>query len=45
MLLLQGIVSEACQINDLDHFERPQEARSQVSEACQINDLDHSFLR
>ena len=34
-------VSEACQINDLDH---PSDVRAHcmlVSEACQINDLDH----
>ena len=34
-------VSEACQINDLDHRERPVVVERFVSEACQINDLDH----
>ena len=34
-------VSEACQINDLDHRIPPHDRRTGVSEACQINDLDH----
>ena len=34
-------VSEACQINDLDHPLFPWLQRPLVSEACQINDLDH----
>ena len=34
-------VSEACQINDLDHGLLSAEAMLYVSEACQINDLDH----
>ena len=36
------IVSEACQINDLDHRARPANNFTHVSEACQINDLDHA---
>ena len=35
-------VSEACQINDLDHPWPPGIAPGVVSEACQINDLDHT---
>ena len=35
-------VSEACQINDLDHAKLPDNLVEVVSEACQINDLDHS---
>ena len=34
-------VSEACQINDLDHCRDYFDALVVVSEACQINDLDH----
>ena len=34
-------VSEACQINDLDHLTAFGDALLAVSEACQINDLDH----
>ena len=34
-------VSEACQINDLDHHRPGYAYRVRVSEACQINDLDH----
>ena len=34
-------VSEACQINDLDHLHRTATRHIAVSEACQINDLDH----
>ena len=34
-------VSEACQINDLDHKVTRIATQSCVSEACQINDLDH----
>ncbi len=34
-------VSEACQINDLDHGGAAAIAVVLVSEACQINDLDH----
>ena len=34
-------VSEACQINDLDHNYNAQIEQYRVSEACQINDLDH----
>ena len=34
-------VSEACQINDLDHSEHRGQLFGVVSEACQINDLDH----
>ena len=35
------MVSEACQINDLDHGETSRNGVGIVSEACQINDLDH----
>ena len=35
-------VSEACQINDLDHEQIPSADLTIVSEACQINDLDHT---
>ncbi len=35
-------VSEACQINDLDHWRVASAWRVCVSEACQINDLDHA---
>ena len=35
------MVSEACQINDLDHPRTPRRRGKPVSEACQINDLDH----
>ena len=34
-------VSEACQINDLDHPADFVIVGTTVSEACQINDLDH----
>ena len=34
-------VSEACQINDLDHSYAAKDEDDAVSEACQINDLDH----
>ena len=34
-------VSEACQINDLDHRKPEAKEFQRVSEACQINDLDH----
>ena len=34
-------VSEACQINDLDHTLTENYDVHVVSEACQINDLDH----
>ena len=34
-------VSEACQINDLDHWSLTRSKTFFVSEACQINDLDH----
>ena len=34
-------VSEACQINDLDHSCNTISKTLHVSEACQINDLDH----
>ena len=35
-------VSEACQINDLDHQAAADIFGAVVSEACQINDLDHN---
>ena len=34
-------VSEACQINDLDHSLPDVDRERGVSEACRINDLDH----
>ena len=34
-------VSDACQINDLDHRRALQVRAEHVSDACQINDLDH----
>ena len=37
-------VSEACQINDLDHASMAVKTHARVSEACQINDLDHTPL-
>ena len=40
--VLYFFVSEACQINDLDHTRREWSYAEVVSEACQINDLDHS---
>ena len=36
-------VSEACQINDLDHGGKQSPIIVGVSEACQINDLDHRY--
>ena len=36
-------VSEACQINDLDHAITGLPINEIVSEACQINDLDHTL--
>ena len=39
------VVSDACQINDLDHRVWPFDAGVDVSDACQINDLDHRVLR
>ena len=38
------IVSEACQINDLDHTVSNTLYLNHVSEACQINDLDHHAI-
>ena len=40
-LLRKNLVSEACQINDLDHAIGGSGLEQLVSEACQINDLDH----
>ena len=37
-------VSEACQINDLDHLTYMASVTYDVSEACQINDLDHPII-
>ena len=34
-------VSDACQINDLDHRTVLNDIAKGVSDACQINDLDH----
>ena len=39
----KAIVSEACQINDLDHVHVEDFDTNRVSEACQINDLDHLY--
>ena len=39
------MVSEACQINDLDHDVVDVLHHGGVSEACQINDLDHPACR
>ena len=36
------IVSDACQINDFDHFYGERASRLVVSDACQINDFDHT---
>ena len=44
MRALQDAVSEACQINDLDHDHRRLRPWPDVSEACQINDLDHTDI-
>ena len=41
---MASYVSEACQINDLDHPHNEHNANLSVSEACQINDLDHFGL-
>ena len=38
------LVSEACQINDLDHDCVAKDEDDAVSEACQINDLDHADI-
>ena len=35
------MVSDACQINDLDHTIVVSNSCVAVSDACQINDLDH----
>ena len=40
---MSKLVSEACQINDLDHRSASTTPGRRVSEACQINDLDHQF--
>ncbi len=34
-------VSDACQINDFDHFVHLVDLVQYVSDACQINDFDH----
>ena len=38
------LVSDACQINDLNAGRRPLLPRAQVSDACQINDLNAVLL-
>ena len=43
-MMCKVMVSEACQINDLDHSVVNFPAPAVVSEACQINDLDHFEL-
>ena len=35
------VVSDACQIKDLDHDTDERERGQKVSDACQIKDLDH----
>ena len=35
------MVSDTCQINDLDHSSSGQRWTVSVSDTCQINDLDH----
>ena len=35
------VVSDACQINDFDHYPPMRVAQPVVSDACQINDFDH----
>ena len=40
-MLVEDIVSDACQIKDLDHRPDYQINVSIVSDACQIKDLDH----
>ena len=37
------VVSDACQIKDLDHERFHPESEERVSDACQIKDLDHPF--
>ena len=37
-------VSDACQINDLDHIAALDSFTIDVSDACQINDLDHAAI-
>ena len=36
------MVSDACQIKDLDHPKTHEDANKNVSDACQIKDLDHN---
>ena len=38
---VDGVVSDACQINDFDHRIESVDRRFSVSDACQINDFDH----
>ena len=35
------MVSDACQIKDLDHLNVSPDCTTYVSDACQIKDLDH----
>ena len=37
------VVSDACQIKDLDHHSPSNRTRYGVSDACQIKDLDHGL--
>ncbi len=39
---LRAAVSDACQINDFDHYPATTDDKTLVSDACQINDFDHS---
>ena len=41
MIGLMPVVSDTCQINDLDHEGRAVAVACGVSDTCQINDLDH----
>ena len=41
MKVASVLVSDACQINDLDHLSPGARYVPSVSDACQINDLDH----
>ena len=40
--LVKNLVSDACQINDFDHYDEHVELWNKVSDACQINDFDHN---
>ena len=40
-MLVEDVVSDACQIKDLDHGYGGDWPSPAVSDACQIKDLDH----